>query len=97
MDFKNLSALLLYYRYLSSSKIYVDISAIKRPTAISSTYRLGTNKKDLDEVNFNGLVDHLEKSSPLIFAEIERWRYLLRDDYIYWKSNKNGRKKLSIP
>jgi len=28
------------------------------------------------------MVEHLQKSSPLIFDEIRRWRYLLWDDYI---------------
>jgi hypothetical protein len=33
-------------------------------------------------------VEHLEKSSPLIFEEIRRWRYLLWDDYIEFKREK---------
>jgi hypothetical protein len=43
------------------------------------------------------LVEHLEKSSPLIFEEIKRWRYLLRDEYIEFKRAKERRKKLVAP
>jgi hypothetical protein len=43
-----------------------------------------------------GLIS-VEKSSPLIFEAIRRWRYLLWDDYVDYKSEKQGRKKLLIP
>ena len=31
------------------------------------------------------MVDHLEKSSPLIIEEVHRWRDLLWDDYLDYK------------
>jgi hypothetical protein len=31
------------------------------------------------------LVEHLQKSSPLIFEEIRRWRYLIWDDYVEYR------------
>ncbi|MBP9852853.1 hypothetical protein KBC77_02575 [Candidatus Saccharibacteria bacterium] len=31
------------------------------------------------------LVEHLEKSSPLIIEEVRRWRDLLWDDYLDYK------------
>jgi len=39
------------------------------------------------------LVEHLENSSPLIVAEIHRWRGLLWDewlDYQYWEKRGQG-------
>jgi hypothetical protein len=43
------------------------------------------------------LVEHLENNSPLIFAEIERWRYLLWDEYIEFKREEERRKMLLVP
>ena len=43
------------------------------------------------------MVEHLEKSSPLIVDEIHRWRDLLWDDYIEYKSGVKRRKKLLVP
>jgi hypothetical protein len=39
-------------------------------------YTLGTNKKALSDKDNAHLVEHLENSSPLIFEELQRWRYL---------------------
>jgi hypothetical protein len=43
------------------------------------------------------LGENLEESSPLIFAEIERWRYLLWDEYIEFKREQERLEKLPIP
>jgi hypothetical protein len=57
---------------------------------------LATNKTDLKEVSFNDLVERLEKSSPLIFEEIERWRYLLWDDWVEYQREER-RKRFVVP
>jgi hypothetical protein len=31
------------------------------------------------------MVEHLEKSSPLLIAEIERWHDIIGDDYLHHK------------
>ena len=41
--------------------------------------------------------EHLEKSSPLIIEEIDRWRDLIWDDYLDYKREKKRLKKLAIP
>lgn len=82
---------------LFNGKIYMDNSAIVHPSHLSSIYRLGTNKKALSNVDNAHLVEHLEKSTPLIFEEIRRWRYLLWDDYIEYKHEQEQRKKLVVP
>jgi hypothetical protein len=43
------------------------------------------------------MVEHLEKSSPLLFEEIRRWRYLLGDDYIDYKRQAESREKVEVP
>lgn len=43
------------------------------------------------------LVEHLEKSSPLIFKELDRWRDLLWEDYLEYKQEEERHKKLAIP
>lgn len=43
------------------------------------------------------LVEHLEKSSPLIVEEVRRWRELLWDDWINYKRGKERNKMLAIP
>jgi len=43
------------------------------------------------------LVEHLEKSAPLIFDEIRRWRYLLWDEYIEFKNRNKSYKEILIP
>jgi hypothetical protein len=43
------------------------------------------------------MVEHLEKSSPLIFTELHRWRDLLWEDYLEYKYEEERREKLSIP
>ncbi len=78
-------------------KIYIDNSAKAHTPKLSTIYRLGTNKKALSKVDNALLVEHLEKSSPLIFAEIERWRYLLWDEYIEYKREQERLEKLPIP
>jgi hypothetical protein len=42
------------------------------------------------------LVEHLEKSSPIIVDEIHRWRYLLWGDYIEYKREEEQQKKLLV-
>ena len=43
------------------------------------------------------MVEHLEKSSPLIFAKLDRWRYLLWDEWVEWQREETRRKKLVVP
>jgi hypothetical protein len=43
------------------------------------------------------LVEHLEKSSPLIEEEIRRWRYLLWVDWVEHQRVEERRKKLVVP
>lgn len=42
------------------------------------------------------VVERLEKSTPLIFDEIARWRGLLWDDYVYHKHEQEQQKKVDI-
>ena len=41
------------------------------------------------------LVEQLEKSSPLILEEMQRWQDLLWDDYLFYKHSKSSAKKPS--
>lgn len=43
------------------------------------------------------LVEYLRNSSPLIGAEIRRWRYILWDDYIEYEQDKKRLKLLRYP
>lgn len=43
------------------------------------------------------MVEHLEKSSPLIMAELDRWRNLILEDYLDFQAQKKRRKKLRVP
>ncbi|HXR49450.1 MAG TPA: hypothetical protein VN778_00265 [Verrucomicrobiae bacterium] len=43
------------------------------------------------------LVEHLEKSSPLIIEEIHRWSDLLWEDWMDHQVEQKRRKKLPIP
>jgi DNA invertase Pin-like site-specific DNA recombinase len=52
---------------------------------ISSIYSIQPNKKDLRFDRKSLMVEHLEKSSPLVIAEIERWNDIIGDDYLHYK------------
>lgn len=43
------------------------------------------------------MVEHLENSAPLIVEEIQRWRYLLWDDWVEFKQEKERAKGLVVP
>ncbi len=43
------------------------------------------------------MVEHLQKSSPLIEAEIRRWLYLLWDDWVEYKHEQERRKIVVVP
>jgi hypothetical protein len=43
------------------------------------------------------MVEHLEKSSPLIVDEIARWHDLLWEDYLYYEQSKSASKRVGIP
>jgi len=43
------------------------------------------------------MVEHLENSSPLIFDEIRRWRYLLWDDWIEYQREVERAKRVVAP
>ena len=43
------------------------------------------------------MVEHLEKSTPLIFQELDRWRDLLWEDYLEFKQEQKRRKMLVAP
>ena len=43
------------------------------------------------------MVEHLEKNSPLILEEIQRWHDLLWEDYVYYQQVKSGFKSINIP
>jgi hypothetical protein len=43
------------------------------------------------------MVEHLEKSSPLIVEEIHRWRDLLWDDYLDYKYREKGSSDVDNP
>lgn len=49
---------------LFNGKIFLDNSAIVHTPNLSTIYRLGTNKKDLNEVNFKELVELAEYCPP---------------------------------
>jgi len=53
------------------------------------------NKKALENNSNAFMVEHLEKSSPLIVEEIARWHDLLWDDYLYHKHSKASSRMLS--
>jgi hypothetical protein len=55
---------------------------------VNSIYRLGANKKDLSGGDKSLMVEHLEKSSPLIIEEVRRWRDLIWDEYLDYKYHK---------
>jgi hypothetical protein len=59
--------------------------------------RLGINKKDLKEASFSQMVEHLEKSSPLIFDELARWKGLIWEDYLDHQQERKKRKKVAVP
>ena len=56
-----------------------------------------SNKKALRFSRKALMEEHLEKSSPLIIEEIDRWRDLIWDDYLDYKREKKRLKKLAIP
>jgi hypothetical protein len=43
------------------------------------------------------MVEHLENSAPLIFDEIQRWRYLLWEEWIEYQQGRKCPKKVPIP
>jgi hypothetical protein len=43
------------------------------------------------------MVEHLENNSHLIFEEIRRWRYLLWDEWIEYKSEVEYQKRRVSP
>jgi hypothetical protein len=43
------------------------------------------------------MVEHLEICSPAVFVELDRWKDILWDDYLYYKQLKTGPKKMGIP
>jgi hypothetical protein len=43
------------------------------------------------------MVEHLEKSSPLLFEEIKRWRNYIWEDYLEYKSEETRKQELSTP
>jgi hypothetical protein len=57
-------------------------SAILHPFKLGTIYILGTNKKVLSGIDNAHLVEHLEKSSPLITEKMTRLHDLLWDDWI---------------
>jgi hypothetical protein len=48
-------------------------------------------------VENHNAVEHLEKSSPFIVAEITRWRNLLWEDYLDYQNEQKRRKKVIVP
>jgi hypothetical protein len=42
------------------------------------------------------MVEHLEKSSPLIFEEIARWRDLLWEDWLDFQTEESRRMKVGV-
>jgi hypothetical protein len=48
-----------------------------------------SKKKDPSKDESLFLVEHLEKSSPLIIEEVHRWRDLLWDEYLDYRYCKN--------
>ena len=76
-----LSAGYINFLHLYLYILNVDITMRYKPNIVklqnTRQPRYAQNKIKLIMV-----VEHLQKSSPLIFDEIRRWRYLLWDDYI---------------
>jgi hypothetical protein len=64
---------------------------------LGKIYGVGTNEKDLSEASFSHLVEHLEKSSSLIFDELARWRILIWEDYLGYQTEQKRRKKIVVP
>lgn len=62
-----------------------------------STQQSEPTKKLHPRIDEVFVVEHLEKSSPLIIEEVRRWRDLLWDDYLDYKYKKERASEVHNP